>query len=143
MIARQAGAHHQVGATALLGIRHLAGDYGFDVGLAHAPAHPDAVDLDGARGRNDDDGVDAAVALDLEQQRDVQDHRTAPGAAGAATKARSSASTIGWRMCSSRVSASRLPSTAWRARRGRRRRRRGAGEGSLDRLDRPAAVACS
>jgi hypothetical protein len=79
VIARQPGLDHQIGPAPLFPIRHLAGDDRRDVGFTHVPAQRDAVDLERARGRDDDDGIDPHLAAGLEQQRDIQHHRSTGG----------------------------------------------------------------
>ena len=87
VMAGEAGADDGVGEALLGAVGHLAGDDGGDLVGGHAATAADAGDLDGAGGGDDDDFVDAGLAVGFEQQGDVQDGEGGAGGAGAGEEA--------------------------------------------------------
>ena len=112
-----AGVDHEVGPGALLGVGHLAGEdarRAWPRSCPGGPAPARAAPRPGARDHHH--RVDVALAAGLEQQRDVEHHRSPrrlPRPCGRSS--RRAAPSSGWTMLFSRFSASGSPST--RARR--------------------------
>ena len=73
--------------AAFFAIGHLAGEDGFDLGGGHLAAVADAGALDGGRGGDDEDEVDAGLAAGFEEEGDVEDGGGTAGAAGAGEEA--------------------------------------------------------
>ncbi len=86
VVAGEAGAEHDVGPAALLGVWHLAADQGGGGGVRKA-AGAESGALDGGRGGDDEDGVHAALAAGFEQEGDVENGEAAALAAGAGEEA--------------------------------------------------------
>ena len=87
MIAGEAGVDQDVGVAAFFAVGHLAGEDGFDLGLGHLAAAADAGALDGGGCGDDEDEVDAGLAVVLEEEGDVEDGGGAAGGAGSGEEA--------------------------------------------------------
>ena len=65
--------HNEIGAFALFGIGHLAGEDRFELFRRHAGARQSAGALDSGRGGDDHDDIDFLLAMRLEQQGNVEE----------------------------------------------------------------------
>lgn len=84
----EAGRHHQVGAAALLGVRHLLGQDSRQPGFRHPGTGHDALALNPRRRRHDQHQVAAPVASALQQQRHVEHYQPLAAAPAARQEAR-------------------------------------------------------
>lgn len=82
MVSRQTGAHHQVGVTPLLDVRHLSGDQRRNLSRCHPAAQAHAGLLNVPWCGYHHNKVGQTIAAGFQQQRDVENHRgfsTSPG----------------------------------------------------------------
>ena len=82
-MAGQASADYDVRSASFLRIRYLTRDHRLDVGVAHSPAGANAVHLNLARRRYDDNAINPLLAAGFKQQRDVKHHSTSTPPPGA------------------------------------------------------------
>jgi hypothetical protein len=82
VVSRQTRAHHQVGATPLLAVRHLSGDQRRNLGRCHpaTPSHAELLNVGGCGHHHNK--VRPAVAAGFQKQRDVENHERFAGSPG-------------------------------------------------------------